>query len=209
VDVRRELRGEVEVHEAEVVVAVRGLCRTARVDHVRIGDDLVVRTEPRHGDEVDDVVGEVVDERLRVGDGQLLQRAPQPVAAAGLGEVVAGLHAAGLLLLDQRRDHRRGAVDDRRVEGPLEHDDAGAVHQRVGQLGLHRAASLRGRDVVRERLAVEQHAALDAVRVRMVGGVRLDLDDGPELVQVAVVAGQPTAVTDGGSGHVSNSFAGT
>ena len=40
-------------------------------------------------------------------------------------------------------------------------------------------------------LAVEQHAALDAVRVRVVGGVGLDLDDGAELVQVAVVAGQP------------------
>ena len=123
---RRELRGEVEVHEAEVVVAVRGLRRAAGVDHVRVGDDLVVRAEPGDRDEVDDVVGEVVDERLGVGDGQLLQRAPQPVVAAGLGEVVAGLHAAGLLLLDQRRDHRRGPVDDRGVERVREDDDAGA-----------------------------------------------------------------------------------
>ena len=202
VDVRRELRGEVEVHEPEVVVAVRGLCGAAGVDDVRIRHDLVVRAEPRHRDEIDDIVRVVVDKRVGIGDGQLLQRAPQPVVAARFGEVVSGLHAARLLLLDQRCDHGSRAVDDGRVEGAGEDRDAGAVHQGAGQLRLHRAAALRRRDVVGQRFAVEQHSALDAVRMRVVGRVGLHLDDGSEVVEPAVVAGEPAAVrTDGRCGH--------
>ena len=59
-------------------------------------------------------------------------------------------------------------------------------------------------DVVGERLAVEQHSALDAVRVRVVGGVGLDLDDGAEVVagRQSSRVSQPRWRTDGRCGHV-------
>src|SRR4051794_33065808 len=70
--------------EAQVVVAVRGLCRAARVDHVDLRGDLVAGAEPGRRGQRQDVVGVVVGERLGVEQGRLLQRVPHPVVGTGL-----------------------------------------------------------------------------------------------------------------------------
>ncbi len=78
---------------------------------VHLGRDLVAGTEPGPRHEGNDVVRVVVDERVRVAHGQLLQRVPHPVVGARLGEVVADLPAGSALV----RDHR---VEDMRSPGP-------------------------------------------------------------------------------------------
>ena len=123
--------------EAQMVVAVRGLRRAARVDDVDLGGDLVAGAEPGVAHGRDDVVGVVGNEDVRRAQRQLLQRVPDPVVLPGLGEMVARGAACRALAGDDRLELLRGAFDDAEVvERAGEHHDAGAVVQRAGQLGL-------------------------------------------------------------------------
>ncbi len=138
VDVRgvggRGLRPE----EPEVVVTVDGLALATGVDDVDLAGHLVAGAEPRRRGERQDVVGVVVDERLRVQDRQLLQRVPQAVVGARHREVVPGRATARLLLGDDPLEGSAHPVDDVDVESTCEHHDPGAVRQVRGQLGTHR-----------------------------------------------------------------------
>ena len=130
---------------------------------------------------------------MRVADGELVQRAPHPVVGARPGEVVAGAGAGRLLVRDHRLEDGGGAVDDRGVEGAGDHDDAGSVGQGAHELRLRLAASLRRPGPLPEPVAVDRDVLADVVRERVVGGVGRPLDEGPEVIEVAVVRGEPDA----------------
>ena len=80
-----------------------GLGGPAGVDDVDLRRDLVVRAQPRLGDQGQDVVGVVVGEYFGFPDGELVQCAPDAVVGAGLGEVVSRRGTGCLLLGDDRR----------------------------------------------------------------------------------------------------------
>src|SRR6266498_1816638 len=187
------LRGQVVGLEAEVVVPVCLLCRAARIDHVDLRGDLVVRAEPGRADQGDDVVGVIVGEYRRLADRQLLQGVPHPVVGARLREMVAGGRAAGPLVGDHRVERVGGTVDHRQVgERPLEHHQAGAVHQRTREFGLDlpmpsNRAGVRPHPVA----VVDQHVLLYSVGVRVVAQHRGAADEHHEIRQPAVVLGQP------------------
>jgi len=138
VDVGRVAGGLLLGHEAEVVVAMGGLRRAAGVDDVHLRRDLVTGTQPRHRYQVQDVVGIVVDERPRVVERQLLQSVPDAVVGPGLGEVVAGRHAAPALVVDQLTECGGRAIDHTDVvECSLEDDDPWTVHERARECALN------------------------------------------------------------------------
>ena len=89
VDVGGEAGGLLGGHEAEVVVAVGGLGGAAGVHAVDLGGHLVAGAEPGFGSERNGFVAVVEGEALGVGEAVLLERVPDAVVGAGLGEVVA------------------------------------------------------------------------------------------------------------------------
>ncbi len=131
------LLGDRVGHESKVVVAMRSLCLSARIDEIDLGRDLVPGTEPGRGDDADGLAGVVVHERCGVGEGQLLHRVPDTVVGARGGEVIAADRVAGSLLGDHRLEHRSGTIDDVGTHGAGDHDDARTVQQPGGQLGSY------------------------------------------------------------------------
>ena len=129
VHVHGETGGLLVGHEPQVVVPVNGLGGPARVDQVDLRCDLVARAEPGDRHPGQNVVGEVLDEYVRVTDGQLAQRIPKTGVRPRLGEVVAAALPAGDLLVDQGRKDGCGPVDHRRVEGALDEDHARPFEQ--------------------------------------------------------------------------------
>ena len=124
-------------HEAEVIVAVRGLSGAAGIDDVDLRGHLVARTQPGNADQVDEVVGVVGGKRLRVADRKLLQPVPDAVVGSGLGEVVSARGAARPLLGDQCVERGGGPVDDIEiVVGALEDDDPGTVGKYLDEFAL-------------------------------------------------------------------------
>ena len=118
-----------------MIVAVDGLGRAARIDHVDLRRDLVARAEPGVAHGRDDVVGVIGREDIRRAQCQLLQRVPDPVVLPGLGEMIARGAARGPLAGDDRLELLGGTVDDAEVaERTGEHDDARAVVQCADQL---------------------------------------------------------------------------
>ncbi len=116
-----ELRQRIGGLEAHVVVAVRRLRLAARIDHVDLRRDLISGAEPGLAHQRDRRVPVIAREQVRIAEAQLLQRVPDPVVGAGLGEMVAGIAVAGAPLLDhdeetvgRRVDH--GEVGERVLE---------------------------------------------------------------------------------------------
>ena len=91
----------VDVDEAEVVVAVRNLCRATGIDDIDLGGDLVARAQPGLRHQRECVVGVVLGEHLGCVQRELLRGIPDPVVGAGLAEVVTGGAARGALRVDQ------------------------------------------------------------------------------------------------------------
>jgi hypothetical protein len=98
--------------------------------------------------------------------------------------MVSTSYAGSLLLLDQRGEDSRRAVDHRRLERRPEDHDAGPVAQRPDELTLDLAGA-------RQRPGIDEHVLDDVGGVRVVGQFRLLLADRPEVLQVAVGGGEP------------------
>ena len=186
---RRIAGGQLVAEEPEVVVAVRILCLSARAYDVDLRGDLVAGTEPGVADQRQDVVGVVVDEGVGIAHGQLLQRVPDPVVRARGGEVVARGRAGRPLVGDHRVE--RGGHPVHRIEvgeGAPEDDEARPVGQCPDQLDLHRGPVGGGAEGGR---VVDQDLLDQLSRVRVVGRVGAGGEDGDEVLDPAVVLGQP------------------
>ena len=184
-----ELLGLVVGEEAHVVVAVGVLGLPAGVDHVHLLGQLVAGAEPGLAGHRHRVGAVIVDEGVGVGHRQLLERVPHPVVGAGLGEVVAGEPALGVLGRDQVPEHARRPVHRLGRHGPFEQDDAGAVDQGGGQLGPQLGSQLGvvGGSVGQRGGVVGGDALRDPRSQRIVGRVGGLFDQRREGVQVAVV----------------------
>ena len=193
VHVGRVLLDHVVLEEPQVVVAVRFLRLSSGAYDVDLGGHLVARAEPGPGHQRDDVVGVVVDERPGVAHGQLLQRVPDAVVRAGLGEVVAHGAAVGALLGDDRVEGSGRPVDRCEVrEGTTDRHDAGTVGQRTHELGGDHLLAVAPSDLVAEtRCVVHQHVVHDVRGQREVGQLGALGGDADELVEVAVGGPQP------------------
>jgi hypothetical protein len=173
-------------HEPEVVVAVRHLRGATGVHHVDLRRDLIARTQPGGRNQRQHVVRVIVGERRGIPQRELVQRSPDPVVGARLGEMIAAGHAGGLLLRDHREEDVGGAVHHVWRERALEHHDAGTARQSPGQFGGH----LRARRPYHV-CGVEQDIALHVGGVRIVAAIGLLLHDGAEVVEPAVGGGEP------------------
>ena len=185
-----ELLGLVVGEEAHVVVAVGVLGLAAGVDHVHLLGQLVAGSQPGLASHRHRVGAVVVDEGVGVGHGQLLERVPHSVVGAGLGEVVAGEPALGVLGRDQVPEHARHPVHCLGGHGPFEQDDAGAVHEGCRQLGPQRCPLLgvAGGAVSQRGRVVGGDALGDTCGQRVVARIGGLLDQRRERVQVALFA---------------------
>ena len=194
VHVGRVALDDVVLEEAEVVVAVRVLCLPTRTYDVDLGGDLVAGTQPGPRHQGDDVVRVVVDERLRIAHGQLLQRVPHPVVGAGLGEVVADLTAGGTLVRDDLPRRQRSPGPPPHVSGkaPRIATTPRPVGQRAHQLGGDCLVTVRRDRLVTKALGVvHQHVVDDLGSEREVRQSGALGDESDELVEVAVDGPQP------------------
>src|ERR1700722_8893137 len=98
-----------------MIVAVRDLSRAARIDDVELRSDLIRRAEPRFADERNHRVAIIGGEDRRVAQAQLLERVPNPVIGARLGEMIAPAHVAQSLFVDDRPKMSIGLIDRREV----------------------------------------------------------------------------------------------
>ena len=170
---------------------MHGLAGAPGVDDVDLAGDLVPRAQPRRGGQREDVVGVVVDEGPGVCDGELLEGVPEPVVGAGGREVVAGRGTRGPLLCDDLLEDLGDAVDDVVLERPAEHDDPGAVRERVGDLGAHRPRRVVvGHGVTQRVGVVQQHPLRDLGGVRVVALVGCGVDHLEEVLEVTVLGPQ-------------------
>jgi hypothetical protein len=111
-----DMRGELFDHrgrlEAEMIVAMRRLCRAAGIDAIDLRRHLVARAEPGFAGQRDDGVAVIFGEIRGIGEAMFFQRIPDAVVGAGLGEVVAAAGRGAVLFLDDLIEDRAGAVDD-------------------------------------------------------------------------------------------------
>ena len=118
--------------EAQMIVAVRHLSRAARVDDVELCGDLIGWPEPGFADQRDDRIAIIGREDRRVAQAQLLERVPDAVIGARLGEMIAAADVAQALFVDDRPVMRVGLIDRGVVgERVADDDDAGPVGQRL------------------------------------------------------------------------------
>ena len=77
-----------------MIVAVRDLSRAARIDDVELRRDLIGRPEPGFAHERNDRVAVIGGEHRGVAQAELLERIPDAVVGAGLGEMIAAADVA-------------------------------------------------------------------------------------------------------------------
>ena len=81
-----------------MIVAVRDLSRAARIDDVQLRSDLISRAQPGFAHERDDRIAVVGGEGGWVAQAQFLERVPDAVIGAGLGEMIAAADVAQRVL---------------------------------------------------------------------------------------------------------------
>ncbi len=141
--------------EAKMIVAMRDLSRAAGIDDVELRSDLIGRPEPGLAHQRDDCVAIIGREDRGVAQAELLERVPDAVVGARLGEMVAAADIARALFLDDRPVMRIGLVDRGMVgERVADDDDAGAVGQRLDPFRHQFLAGLRAK---RRRCAPRGH----------------------------------------------------
>src|SRR5271155_1038170 len=94
-----------------MIVAVRDLRRAARIDNVELRGDLVGWPEPGLAHKRDDRVAIVGGKDRWVAQAQLLERVPDAVIGARLGEMIAPADIAQALFLDDLPEMSIGLVD--------------------------------------------------------------------------------------------------
>ena len=159
--------------EAQMIVAMRDLSRAARIDDVELRGDLIGRPEPGLAHERDDCVAIIGSEDRRVAQAQLLERVPDAVVGAGLGEMVAAADIVRALFLDDRPVMRVGLIDRGMVgERVADDDDAGAVGERVDPFRQQFLARLgRSGGLARLEAIVDEHVRRDVAGEGIVGAV--------------------------------------
>ena len=182
--------------EAHVVVAMGNLRVAARIDDVELRGDLIEGPEPGLADEGDRRIAVIGAEDGRVGETQLLQRVPDAVIRARLGEMIAAIGVAPVLLLDHRPKARVRCLDRRKIgESAADHDDAGPIAHRLDPFGHHLLAGLcRGSGSPHRLAVVDQDVRDDIAGEGIVRKGDRSLDERPEGVEVAAVLGQEDAV---------------
>ena len=173
--------------KAEVIVAVRHLSRAAWIDDVELRSDLISRAEPRFAHERDDRVAVIGGEDRRIPQAQLLERVPDAVIGAWLGEMIAAADVVLPLFVDDRPEVRVGLVDrDEVSEGAANGDDAGTVGKRLDPF-RHQFLSGFGGGCSAARLdaVIDGHVRHDIAGERIVGAVDGTLDQPFELVEPA------------------------
>ena len=175
---------------------MRNLSRAARVDDVELRGDLIRRAEPGFAYERDQRVAVIGGEDGRVAQTELLERIPDAVVGAGLGEMIAAADVASALFLDDRPKMSVGRVDRARVgERVANGDDAGSVGQRLDPFGHDFLAGLGRRSSgAYFEAVVNGHVRCDVGGERVVGVVGRPLDASPERVEIASLLGQPDAI---------------
>lgn len=97
--------------EAQVVVAMADLWLSSGLDYVDLRGDLVGGAEPGFADPRKPWVGVVLDERLRVSLGVLLEGVPDARVVARRGEVVAFAAGRQRFGIDDGRKYRVDVVE--------------------------------------------------------------------------------------------------
>ena len=116
---------------------MRRLGRSARFDGVDLGGDLVVGAEPGRRHQCQHGVGIVVDTEAGIFRADFLDRVPDALVGAGLGEVVAAVIGGDLFLGGDFGEQRGVAIEGGRVgEGLLHDEQTGAVLEAAIELGF-------------------------------------------------------------------------
>ena len=179
-----------------MIVAVCDLSRAARIDDVELRSDLIRGPKPCLAHQRDDRVAIIGREDRRVAQAQLLERVPDAVIGARLGEMIAAAHVARALFLDNRPVMRVGLIDRGVVgERVADDDDAGAVRKGVDPFGQQFLAGLgRSGGFARLEPVIDEHVRHDVAGEGIIGAVERALDLPFELFEVAGVGGEPHPV---------------
>ena len=179
-----------------MIVAVRDLRLTARIDDVELRGDLIAGPEPGLADERDDNIAVIGGERHGVGEAELLQRVPHAVVRAGFGEMVAAGRIVSFLLVDHRPEMGVDGLDRPKVaEGLAEDDDAGPAGHRLDPFGHHLLARIgRGGGAAHRVAVINEDVGDDVAGERIVGRIDRALDQRPKRVEVAPLLGEKDAI---------------
>ena len=161
-----------------MIVAMRDLRRAARIDDIELRGDLISGPEPGLAHERDDRVAIIGGEDRGVAQAQLLERVPDAVIGAGLGEMIAAADVARALFLDDRPVMRVGLIDRGVVgERVADDDDAGAVRKGVDPFGQQFLARLgRSGGFARLEPVIDEHVRRDVAGEGIIGAVERALD---------------------------------
>ena len=179
-----------------MIIAVGDLSRAAWIDDVELRSDLIRRAEPRFAHERDHRIAVIGRKHGRVAQAQLLERVPDPVVRARLGEMIAAADIAQALFVDDRPEMRIGLVDRREVgERAADDDDARSVGQRLDPFRHQFLARFgRSRGAARLEAVVDGHVRRDVAGEGIVSAIGGPLHELLERIEVARVRREPHSV---------------
>jgi hypothetical protein len=157
---------------------------------------LIGGPEPGLAHQRNDCVPIIGGEDRRVAQAQLLERVPDAVIGAGLGEMVAPADIVQTLFFDDRPEVRVGLIDSGELgERAANDDDAGPVGQRLHPFRHQFLAKLgRGGGFARLEPIVDEHIRRDVAGERIIGAVEGALDLPFERFEVTGVGREPHPV---------------
>ncbi len=183
--------------EAEMIVAMRGLRRAARIHHVDLRRHLVGRAEPGLRDQGEHRIAVVAREDLRLAQAELFEGVPDAVIRARLGEVVAAAGMVRVLLGDDGAERVARGVDRRHIgEGAAQHDDAGTGHHRLSPFGEEGAAGFgHGRRRSHSVAIVDENLRGDLGGEGIILRPRFVRQKGCEVIEPGAVLGEEDAIS--------------
>mmetsp|Transcript_22754 Transcript_22754/g.37685 ORF Transcript_22754/g.37685 Transcript_22754/m.37685 type:complete len:371 (+) Transcript_22754:1532-2644(+) len=186
---RRVARADFGGLKAKVVVTMRLLRGTARMDQVHLRRHLVVRAKPGLRDGIDRGVGHIAQEYVRRAQAQFLVGIPDAIICACGGKVIRAAALPLFFLINEVGKHPRGRIQNlSRGIGRFQGQNAGAVLEHKGPLGHQRPPRVGVIQCrTQPRHVVDRYVLGDLVGLRHRGRQGRLVDQRRKVIDVAVL----------------------
>jgi len=185
--------------ETHVIVAMRGLCLSTRIDEIDLSGDLIERAQPGTADHRKYVVGVVARVQIRRQHAQLLMRVPDAGIGTRLGKMISLAATDPRLLGDDLQQHVADAIDQIHIgECPAENHQARTIKQNLmpfSHIVIERLGIIS--NVPQSFGIVDRNIALYLAGERILLARRHELDNSLELIKRTTVVRHPDIAADG------------